>query len=411
MTVVTTQEVVVGRQPIFDSKRQIHGFELLFRASRNDTAFGSVNGDSASATVILNAMVEIGLDNLITTGERLFVNYTEQLLMMDPIFPPDHFVLEVLETVALTEPVVQRLTDLRRAGYRLALDDFIWSDDSKPALSIVDYVKLDVRQLDEAALRKTVKSLSKFPVQIIAEKVETEKEIDLCRSLGISLFQGYFLRRPDVICKQTVRPGRVRALQILAECESRNLDLRHLAAQINLDVAMTYGLLRLSNCVFAGGTGRVDTVLQAIMRLGIDQVKRWAALTALAVEPGCPMGYLQIALQRAHMCEILASDLEVSRSQSAFLVGLLSVLDSVVNMPMRQLVEQLPLAPDIRLALVDRSGELGRVLDVACAWEKGEPENVGKFDIPIPTIRNAWVKSLSRTQNTYRKALNFLHGS
>jgi len=363
-----------------------------------------MDGNMATAHVVLNALVEIGVENL-GSGEPMFVNCTRDFLMSQPIFPPEQFVLEVLETVELDSAMLERLEQLRSMGYRVALDDFFWDPGKAAAVQLADYVKLDLRQMSPADFRSHVEILRKFPVKVIAEKVESESELRFCRDLGVGLFQGYFLRRPEIISRKSIRTGRLTALHIVAECQNPNMSLAKLSTAISTDVSLAYSVLRLANSVVFGGLSRVDNVAQAVMRLGTQRVMRWAVLLVLASDVSCPTGYLQLALQRAHMCEILSEMLKLGSGETYFLVGLLSLIDAVMDMPMRQVVEQLPLTTQVRDALSEQKGELGRVLRAVVAYEDGHWDDLSRCRISHQKAQSAYLKGIARASASFRSLM------
>ncbi|MDZ4802901.1 MAG: HDOD domain-containing protein [Bryobacteraceae bacterium] len=393
-------EVFLGRQPIFDGARVVHGYELLFRRAGQEGA-GGVDGNAATAQVVLNALVEIGIDNL-SSGELLFVNCTREALFAAPLFPPERAVLEVLETIELDDALIERIRFLRQSGFRIALDDFVWDDSKANAVAEADYVKLDVQQLDEPTLRRHIPKLKRYSARIIAEKIESEEQMQMCRNFGIDLFQGYFLRRPDVIRRKSVPASRLAALQIVAQCQNPNITLQKLASTISSDVALAWGLLRLSNTLLYSGAAPVETLLQAVGRLGTQKVMRWAVLLTIAGQQDCPRGYLQLSLQRAFMCEELARRLKTESPDAAFLVGLLSLLDAIVEVPMKILIRQLPLAPRIRNALVDFEGPCGAILSGVLAWEHGDWEAFAKLQIPHNDAMSSWLHSLGMSAETLK---------
>ncbi len=391
-------EVLLGRQPIFDSARTVHGYELLFRRHGEESA-RLVDGNSATAQVLLNALVEIGLDNL-SGGGLIFVNCTREALFSNCIVPPERAVLEVLESIDLDAPFVARMRELRQSGYRIALDDFTWSDASAAAVAEADYIKLDVRSLTEAQLREHVARLHHYPARIIAEKIESEAEFDFCRQLGIDLFQGYFLRKPEIVRRKTVAASRLAALQVISQCQNPNITLQTLAATISGDVGLAWGLLRLANTLLYSGAAPIETLTQAVARLGTQKVMRWAVLLTIASQEDCPRAYVQLSLQRGYMCEAIARHTHTETPDVVFLVGLLSVLDSIVEVPMPNLIRQLPLAPRIRAALIDREGPAGEILKVVLAWESGDWAAFEQAGFPSGVAMSAWLHSLARSAET-----------
>jgi EAL and modified HD-GYP domain-containing signal transduction protein len=366
---VLEDSVHLGRQPIYGVNREIRAYELLYRRAVHDTSANVSDADQASAEVILKAFLEIGLP-AIAPERPVFINHTKALLEMRPILPADRCVVEVLETVAADSDTLAAIERLKSAGYRIALDDFIYSADSAPLLRLADYVKLDYRALGESGFAEHAKLLRPYGVRLLAEKIESEREFKTGRNAGCELFQGYYLRKPEVLSGRRIPSNRISVLSLLAECSNVDNSANVIAGIIARDAPLTYALLRLANSAMYRRRSEIRTPAQAVTMLGIDYVFRWATLLALASNDDCPAGYLEAALQRARMCELIAP-LNNCTPTEAYVAGLLSTLDSLLNAPMADLVAPLPLDVRYKRALLQREGALGAVLDAATAWEEG----------------------------------------
>jgi len=362
--------VYLGRQPIYGANREIRAYELLYRRSLGDDAARVNNADQASAEVMLKAIIEIGL-NKVSAERPVFINHTRALLLMDPILPPDRCVVEVLENIAADPETLEALGRLKKLGYRIALDDFVCRPDLEAMIRLADYVKLDYRALGAGGFREQVRLAKRFPVTIVAEKIESEAELRWCRQEGCALFQGYYLRKPELLVGRRIPSNRLSVLSLLTECANVDTSARVIAAIISRDAALCYGLLRLANSALYGRRAEIRTPAQAVTLLGLDHVFRWATLLAMAGHDDCPPGYLEAALQRARMCE-LVSNVYGSSAPEAYITGLLSTLDSVLNAPLEDLVTPLPLDIRFKRALLEREGSLGAVLDTVIAYESGQ---------------------------------------
>ncbi len=381
-------EVFLGRQPIYDSLREIQAYELLYRGAARDTTALISDGDRASAEVMLKAFLEIGLQT-VSPSRPVFVNFSEPLLGVDPIIPPDRCVIEVLETVSVTASTVACLEKLKSRGYRLALDDFTYAERSTPFLRLADFVKLDVRALSPEEFRRQLDLLQGCDARIIAEKVESQQELDRCRGWGCELFQGYYLRRPETLSGRRVPSNRLSLLALLSECVNSSSSIDAIAGVIQRDAVLTYNLLKLANSALYQRTFEIHSTVQAITMLGLDFVFRWVTLLVLAGNQNCPSGYLDYALQRARTCELIASFVGGQRSE-AYFVGLLSALDSMLNMPMAAIVEPLPLGAELKSALLQREGKLGVVLEAVTAYESGHFDTVLRTGINVPVLQKAF---------------------
>ena len=362
--------VYLARQPIYSADREIRAYELLYRSHAANTAAHFRSGDQASAEVMLKAFLEIGLAT-VSPHQPVFINHTRYLLTLDPIFPPDRCVIEVLEDVAADAPTLDALRRLKGLHYAIALDDFVYSDELVSMIRLADYVKLDFQALGPRRFQEHLELLRPFPVKTIAEKVESEAEFRACQSLGCDLFQGYYLRRPEVFSGRRIPANRLSIFALLSACTNLESSAATIAETITRDAPLTYSLLRLANSALHGRRTEVHSPAQAVMVLGIDLVSRWAALLVLAGNDDCPTGYLEAALQRARMAELIGNSFRCS-AQEAYITGLLSTLDSVFNEPLDTLVEPLPIDIRFKRALLRHEGALGAVLDCVLDYESAE---------------------------------------
>ena len=361
--------VYLGRQPIYDAKRDIRGYELLYRRAAGDTSACFRDADQASAEVMLKAFLEIGLPP-VSPLQPVFINHARHLLTMDPILPADRCVIEVLEDVVPDTETLDALRHLKSLNYHIALDDFVYSKELVRMIELADFVKLDLQALGAARFQGQFDLLRQFGVPIIAEKIESEAEFLWCRKLGCARFQGYYLRRPETLSGRRIPSNRLSVLSVLSKCSNLETSAGMIADTIARDAPLTYGLLRLANSALHARRNDIHSPAQAVTMLGMDFVSRWATLLALAGNDDCPAGYLEAALQRARMSELVGTSLNCCASES-YVTGLLSTLDSVFNEPLASLVEPLPIDIRFKRALLQREGELGAVLDCVLAYEAG----------------------------------------
>ena len=361
--------VYLGRQPIYGGNRDIRGYELLYRRAASDTSACFRDADQASAEVMLKAFLEIGLST-VSPLQPVFINHTRHLLTMDPILPADRCVIEVLEDVVPDAEVLEALHRLKSLDYRIALDDFVYSEELVPMIEFADFIKLDLLSLGTARFEEQFNLLRPYGVPIIAEKIESEAEFLWCRELGCARFQGYYLRRPETLSGRRIPSNRLSVLSVLSKCSNLETSAGAIADTIARDAPLTYGLLRLANSALHSRRNEIHSPAQAVTMLGMDFVSRWATLLALAGNDDCPAGYLEAALQRARMCELVGASLNRSAAES-YVTGLLSTLDSVFNEPLASLVEPLPIDARFKRALLQREGELGATLNCVLAYETG----------------------------------------
>jgi EAL and modified HD-GYP domain-containing signal transduction protein len=362
--------VYLGRQPIYGSNREIRAYELLYRRALGDEHARIEDGNQATAEVILKAILEIGLGK-VAPERPAFINHTRDLLSMKPVLPPDRCVVEILEDVSADSETVRAVLRLKTLNYRIALDDFVFRPDLVDLVRLADYIKLDYQALGAAGFREQMQLLRPFPVTLVAEKIESEAEFRWCRSEGCQLFQGYYLRKPELLVGRRIPSSKLSVLSLVAECTNLETSAGVIAGIIARDAALTYGLLRLANSALYRRRSEIRSPAQAVTLLGMDFVFRWATLLAMAGNDDCPPGYLEAALQRARMCELVAGAFG-SSAPEAYITGLLSSLDSVLNARLEDLVPPLPIDNRFKRALLDREGVLGAVLDTVTAYESGD---------------------------------------
>lgn len=385
---------LVGRQPIYGQKVDVFGYELLYRGGDGNQAT-IVDGDSATANVMLNTMLEIGLENIV--GNRLaFINMTSNLLVnrLCETLPKDRVVLEVLEDIEPTDEIIEALTDLSSQGYTIALDDFIYHPSLQPLVQIADMVKVDVMALSHEEIAEHVLWLRQYPVKLLAEKVETHEDFEFCRSLGFDYFQGYFFCKPKIIAGARVPANRMAILMLLAKLQERDVEISEIARKVKSDVSLSHKLLRYVNSAYCGLPRQVDSIGQAACMVGIDKLRMWVTLMSLVSMEDKPYELLVTATVRAHMCEQLGRAMGQNGSDQFFTIGLFSVLDGFFDCELSDVLDSLPLSQEVRHALLDRSGLLGEVLECVIAFEQGTWKDMQCAQIDPSVIQNAYIQAI-----------------
>jgi EAL and modified HD-GYP domain-containing signal transduction protein len=364
--------VFLGRQPIFDRRLKVHGYELLFRSAGDSQSADVADGDLSTARVLFNTFVEIGLENVVGGG-RAYVNVTRGFLIEKYAFqlPRERVVLELLEDIVVDQPLIDAVRELSDAGYTLALDDFTLRDELVPLLEFASIVKVDLRALDSAALDAHLAELRSRSLVVLAEKVETQEEFERVVTLGFDLFQGYFFERPSIVHGRRQPTNRLAALELLAELQGPDADIQKVEALVMRDATVSFQVLRLINSAFYALPRRVDSIREAVIMLGMERIRTWAAILVLARVSDKPHELLVTALVRARMAALIA-DAQGLDADQAFTVGLFSALDAILDMPMEDVLGSLPLAPAIANAVLRNEGPLGRNLAYILASERGD---------------------------------------
>jgi c-di-GMP phosphodiesterase len=379
-------EVFVARQPIFTRTLQVAGYELLFRGSDASEALVA-DPEGATASVLLNTFTEIGLERLVGS-HRAWVNVSREFVVtgLAGTLPPAVVGLEILEDELLDDRMVGALIDLKRQGYQLALDDFEFNRSRprpEPLLSLVDVVKLDVVALGRDGLAREVARLKPYDVTLLAEKVETHEEYAFCLALGCDLFQGFFFCQPELVRDRGIVANRASLLRVVAALQDPSVQLAELEHLIGRDVALSFRLLRYINSAFFGLRFEISSIGQALALLGVENLRRWATLTVLASIDGKPPELTVTALVRARFCELAGEQLPAASAGELFTLGLFSVIDALLDAPMAQVISMIPFPDDMRQALIQRTGEMGELLQCVTAVETGD------FDHAQSLVRGA----------------------
>jgi len=393
---VPVQTFYLARQPIYDSDLRVAGYELLFRAGRCQSAQFS-NGDQATSEVITSSVVDIGLNRLVGTYPA-FINATRNFLNGDLPLPEQkgQIVLEVLEDVEVDEALVDRLTRLSRAGYKVALDDFVYQPAHEALLALADYVKLDVCALRPDELADHVARVRRHGARLIAEKVETHEMLAACRELGFDMYQGFFFCRPRLISGKRPDANRLAVLQLITRLQDPDSGIEELEKLVTCDPALSYRLLKYINSAYCGIPVEVTSIRQALVLVGTDMVRSWATLLLLSrLSDGKPNELIATALIRAKMCELLGADDPERDDNQYFTVGLLSVLDALTDQPMAEVVGGLPFDTAVCAALSERSGVLGQTLSRVVDYE----QNAGDPAAAVP-LAETYLQAVSWSMET-----------
>ncbi len=392
------QDVFVGRQPIYDVRQHVIGYELLFRSGQQNRA-GQIDDVRATSQVIVNTFLGFGLSKLV--GDRLaFINLSREFLDQAASlpFPPDRVVFEVLESVVPDDDIGRSLSTLRDQGYGLALDDYVHDDRWQPLLPLVDFVKLDVLALTTDELHQQVAVLRPKGVALVAEKVEDQAVFEQCRKLGFHYFQGYFLSRPRTVRGAAIPPSRLPTVRLLATIQRPELEGGELERIIGTDVGLSHRLLRYLNSAYYQLQRPLDSIRQAILYLGLDELRRWASLMAIAAVDDKPSELISMLTVRARMCELLGRQLYAADGDTFFTVGLFSGLDVVLDVPLSEVVAELPLSREVHEALLQRQGPAGRVLDCVLHYEAGDWDWLDMNEFPAEIVFQAYVDAIDWTR-------------
>ncbi|WP_338764464.1 EAL domain-containing protein [Massilia sp. METH4] len=371
----------LARQPILNRSQRLVAYELLYRNAESGDA-QVTDGKAATASVIAHAS-ELGMQKVV--GEQLaYVNVDTEGLMSDFIhfLPNDKVILEVLESVDATPDVVARVTELKRAGYKFALDDVVGASDSLAKLQpLMDVIKIDIKGMERNSLEQLTRSLKNPKQKLLAEKVETQEEFRHCMELGFEYFQGYYFARPVILSGKKIAPSQMAVMHLL-ELLASDADQRDIERGIKLDPLITLNLLRLVNTPAVGARFRINSVGHALIVLGRRQLQRWLQILLYVKGQQYDSPLLQLATTRGKTMENLLEHLRPGERIGAdigFTVGIMSLMDTLFSVPMPEILDSVNVLSEVRAALLHRTGEYGDVLKLIEMVEQAQegPELTG----------------------------------
>jgi len=375
-------EIFLGCQPILNRRQSICGYELLFRSGERNSA-EILDDLQASASVISYAFGDLGISSSFGKG-KCFINVSQKLLMsgMIELMPKDRVVLELLESIQPEDAVLERCRELKVNGFTLALDDFECDDElaKEKLIGLVDIVKVDLTRIDPSKLKEFAKCLKRWPIELLAEKVESMEQVEECMEIGFDYFQGYYFARPHMIIGKRVDPSQMTLFNLLGLILD-DADTVEIEKLFKHAPDLSYNLLRLVNSVANGMHQKINSLKQAIVVLGQQQLLRWLQLLMFTGRNGAGVSnpLLLIAAQRGRTLELLAERIDKCSDElrdRSFMTGILSLLDVLLNQPLEDVIKQVNLASDVRLALLERSGMLGALLKLAERLEQNDFDEV-----------------------------------
>jgi c-di-GMP-related signal transduction protein len=396
--------VLVARQPILDIHQRTVAYELLFRSSA-DNRFDATEGSEATNAVLSGAFLNIGAHRLLAE-KRGWVNFTRALLLEDVALalPREDIVVEVLEDVECGPEVIRACERLKAAGYILALDDITTAIALSPLSRYADYAKIDWRAGSAGDREELCALCQNKGLRLLAEKVETRADVAAARSLGCELFQGYFFARPEIVSARKVPASSLACLRLLKEIQSGELNFERLEAIVSKDVGLSQRLLFFVNSAAFSHHAQIESLRQAMSYLGEDRVAQWVTLAAIPrLAAGKPIELITLSLVRARFCELVAEDSRLPyRHSSPFLVGLLSLIDVLVGLPLEELIAELGLEAHIANAILGSAGRvdsLRLVLELSVALERSDLEGARRLakslGIPISKTGELYMNAMA----------------
>ncbi len=404
--------LILARQPIFDRRLEVIGYELLFRPRASEPAWQDpANGDLMSAQLMLSA-VDLGPERLVG-DKRLFVNGSRGVITGEVpiVFPPERTVVELLETVEVDNEVLAGVRRLVKQGFTVALDDFRWFEGAEALFELASIVKLDLLELREDELEPLLEHSHELGLTVVAEKVEEWEMLRWCEELGFDYFQGYLLSRPQIVEGKSLEPARLSSIRLASELWDPDANVRTIEQIIRTDPALGYRVLKVASVGTAHGLRRtVRSLTDAVVLVGWRRLQAWVTVMLFADPGQTPEETISTVLVRARLCELLARQVDPVLGDAAFATGMLSGLDLLLGVPGDEVLSELPVAADVRAAILRWEGRLGSLLAEATFLQMGEAsmrlddDVEGNDPLADPSVRQsayleavAWGDAMARS--------------
>lgn len=395
-------DVFIARQPIFDSKQRVLAYEILYRNSLENYYPLEVERDNATSSVLINTFQTFGITNL-TSSKPAFINFTENFINneMALLFSKDSLVIEILETIIPSKDIIEKCKILKKKGYTLVLDDFVYKPGYESLMEIADIIKIDFVNTNTIEIIKIARMLKGSNIKLLAEKVETLERFKFAKRLGFTMFQGYFFSKPEILSSKTLSPLEVNCLLLMSKVNESELDFDELADIISRDLSLAYYLLKLVNSAAFSFRRKISSVKDAIVVLGEKEIRKWGILVALnGMGAGKPDEIVRLSLIRAKFNELISINTRYSnRSDDLLLTGLFSLLDVVFNRPLLEILNEINANNEIKEALLNSTGELSNIYNIVLSYEKGEWDSMisqaNSINIDYKLITESYLESLT----------------
>jgi c-di-GMP phosphodiesterase len=396
-------DIYVGRQPVYTPSMEIFGYELLYRAKENTKALHE-DGEKASSQVIFNTFIELGIDKIIE--DKLAFLQVDRIYLTGKVmlpFPKEQVVMCIPPWVDIDDELLVSMEILHNEGYWLALEDHPDLELNETITRCINILKLNIHRYPLSSLRDRVLEFRRFSSRLLADHVQTQEEFDTCRELGFDFYQGNFLSQPKLIHGRRLPARRFSLLKLLTCLYDPDVDMRELEELIRQDVSLSYRLLRMVNSAYYALDTKVESIRHALVILGLKQIRAWLTILAMSEVNDRSNTLMTTAMIRGKMCELVAQSMGHKQEDRFFTVGLLSILDAIMDPPMTEVLESLPLTDDINQALLKHTGPMGELLGCVIAYENGEWNTVDSLGLSSMTLRESYLASISWASEISRR--------
>lgn len=393
-----------ARQPILDNQRNVIAYELLFRDGI-ENVFPAVNEETATAKIVEGIQLHIGLDSL-AKDKPAFVNFTAESLQKGYplLLPKDKCVIEILENVPPTRSLLKICQSLKQKGYVIALDDYQHQPEWEHFFPYIDIIKVDYTLSSVDEIGHVVAIVKKHQnIKLLAEKIETYQEFEHATEMGFDYFQGYFFCKPEMVSRQSLNPSHISLATLMTEMSGAAPDVKKMTSAIENDVHLSYKLLKFTQSPLFKRKTNIQNIKQAIVSIGQEELRRFISLLFTAqFSESKPAELATLAHNRAHFCEKIYQSVGLGKQHaSAFLVGMLSLLDAMLDSALHEVINDLPVSHDIKQALVNKKGPLYLPLQLCELLEKGDWEGVNKvaskLDLSFHQINEHYRNAIEQT--------------
>jgi len=366
----------IARQPILDAANATVGYELLFRSTETNAYDASVDGDAATARVLINTVVEAGLDSIVGNAQA-FVNLTQRFLESPEaldLLTPGRCVLEVLEDVVVTDAVLAGVVALHAKGHTIALDDFVDPVQFAQLMPLAHLIKYDITQHSMQELERYRYEDAAAGRRSLAERVETLEQFEQLKSYGFHYFQGYYFAKPQIVSGTKLPQNKIAMLQLLAEINDGASTIDELAEMVSRDVALSVRVLKYVNSPLSGLRSEVTSIRHATLLLGREPIRNWVTLLVMAGMEDKPVELTKMALTRARFCQLMAQAQGLGDESMYFTIGLLSLMGALMNLELEAALHEIPISSVVRDQLLNGGGDGGAMLSLLGQLESRDPD-------------------------------------
>lgn len=367
--------VFVARQPIFNSKKNIFGYEMLFR-NGFENVFPDIDGNTATSNVLSNTFFSFELKEILGNKPGL-INFTKDLILNRTplLFSPNHIIIELLENIEPENDIVDALTELQKKGFKIALDDFVYHDKFEPLMGLCRIIKFDLIATPLDTLTGIVREIRvNRDITLLAEKVETYAEFERAKEMGFKLFQGYFFAKPEILTRKDIPANRATKFKLINEFEKSDINLLEIESLIKKDVSISYKLVKFINSAYFKRPNPISTIKDAITFLGTGELKKFISIVVISdLCEGKPTELIRQSLMCARMCERCGDLLKTKfLKEELFTLGLFSFLDAILDTEMDDILEQIILSDKMKNALNGNDKEFNYISQIYRIFSSGD---------------------------------------